>query len=84
MLRDSKLLVLPSRQRLCMERHCIRPTVGFNDGVIQQLRELSEQCEKEHQQLAILVIDEMNIKGKKECFENLTALISHVILIGFV
>ena len=63
MLRDSKLLVLPSRQRLSTEKNLIRPTTGLQKEVLQQLRDLSNNCPNQYETLALLVIDEMTIKG---------------------
>ncbi|XP_078495476.1 LOW QUALITY PROTEIN: uncharacterized protein LOC144750569 [Ciona intestinalis] len=64
LLRESKLLVLPSRQRLCKERNSFAPAVGFQQHNFDSFKQKSLECKFDHEKFALLVIDEMSIQGK--------------------
>ena len=59
-LRNSGILCLPSRRTLRDYRNAIRPQVGFNSGVINELREAVESF-KGHQKFVCVSFDEMKI-----------------------
>ena len=40
MLKDTKLLVLPSKQRLCLERNLFKSTPGITSSVLKKIRSI--------------------------------------------
>ena len=76
-LRDSNILVLPSKRTLLDYKNAIRPKVGFNPEVIEELKKTTENLTG-HQRYVTLAFDEMKIK------ENLVFDQHHDQLIGFV
>ena len=76
-LRNSNVLVLPSRRTLCDYKNAIRPTAGFNHEIIQELVELTEPL-KGSQRFVVLSFDEIKIQ------ENLVFDKHSCELIGYV
>ena len=66
-LRDSKVLVLPSRRTFRDYKNVIRPTVGFNPAIVEELTEIAKPL-KGHQRNIVLSIDEMKIQEDLEMF----------------
>ena len=64
MLKDTKLLVLPSKQRLCLERNLFKPTSGITSNVLKELRSIAGKNKALFQKNVLLVIDEMKITGR--------------------
>lgn len=61
-LRDSKVLVLPSRRTLRDYKNVIKPTVGFNSAIVEELTEIAKPFKKGHQQNIVISIDKMKIQ----------------------
>ena len=59
-LRKSKILVLPSQQTLKDYRNCIRPKAGFQEEVIEELKDLTNSY-FDVQRYIVLLFDEMKI-----------------------
>ena len=59
-LRKSKILVLPSQRTLKDYRNCIRPTRGFQEGVVEELKGLTDMY-FDVQRYVVLLFDEMKI-----------------------
>lgn len=59
-LRKSKILVLPSQRTLKDYRNCIRPKAGFQEEVIEELKDLTNNY-FDVQRYIVLVFDEMKI-----------------------
>ena len=76
-LRNSKVLTLPSRRTLRDYRNAIRPSVGFNPEVIDELKNMVSKF-KDHQRYIVLSFDEIKIR------ENLVFDKHTNELIGFV
>lgn len=76
-LRDSKVLTLPSRRTLRDYKNAIRPSVGFNPEVIQELKRTTANL-KGCQRFIVLSFDEVKIR------ENLVYDKHTNELIGFV
>ena len=62
-LRDSKVLTLPSRRTLRDYRNAIKPAVGFNKAVIEELSRTTCQLSGV-QQFVVLGFDEMKVQSK--------------------
>lgn len=76
-LRSSNIMTLPSQRTLRDYRNAIRPTVGFNPEVVQQLVERSREYTG-YQRFVIISFDEMKVQ------DNLVYDKSSGELIGFV
>lgn len=76
-LRDTNILVLPSKRTLMDYKNAIRPKVGFINEIIEELNKLAQPLTG-HQRYVTLAFDEMKIK------ENLVFDQHHDELIGFV
>ena len=76
-LRSSKILTLPSRRTLQDYKNAIKPSAGFNPGVINELKKLASQL-KDHQWYVCVSFDEMKIQ------ENLVFDKNTDELVGFV
>ena len=76
-IRNSGILILPSLRTLRDYRNCIRPTTGFNEHIIEELKRLTENNSDQHRYVALL-IDEMKI------LSNLVFDKSGSELIGFI
>ena len=63
MLKDTKLLVLPSKQRLCSERNLFKATLGITSNVLKEIRSIAGK-NKALFQKNVLAIDEMKITGR--------------------
>lgn len=59
-LRKSKILVLPSQRTLKDYRNCIRPKAGFQEEVIEELKDLTNSY-FDVQRYIVLLFDEMKI-----------------------
>ena len=59
-LRQSKILVLPSQRTLKDYRNCIRPKAGFQEEVIEELKDLTNSY-FDVQRYIVLLFDEMKI-----------------------
>eukprot|EP00111_Clytia_hemisphaerica_P013446 TCONS_00039477-protein len=60
-VRNSKVLILPSRRTLRDYKNAIRPEVGFDHGVVEDLAELTKNL-KGHQRNITLSFDEVKIQ----------------------
>ena len=60
-LRDSKVLVLPSRRTLRDYKNAIRPSTGFNPAVVEELIETTKSLEG-HQRNVVVSLDEIKIQ----------------------
>ena len=76
-LRDSKVLTLPSRRTLRDYKNAIRPCVGFNPGVIEELKKTTAKLEG-YQRYIVISFDEIKIR------ENLVFDKHYNELIGYV
>ena len=63
LLRETNILALPSRQTLDKEKHKDTPCVGFQHHAMDQLRVIIDGVDCTHKKMALLVIDEMKIRG---------------------
>lgn len=61
-LRNSKVLVLPSQRRLKDYRNAIRPQRGFNDEVVEELKNLTSTY-FDVQRYVVLLFDEMKVQA---------------------
>ena len=76
-LRDSKVLVLPSRRTLRDYKNAIRPTAGFNPEIIAELSKTTDKLQG-IQRFVVLSFDEIKIQ------ENLVYDKHSAELIGYV
>ena len=70
MLKDTKLLVLQSKQRLCLERNLFKPTPGITSNVLKEICSIAGKNKALFQKNVLLVIDEMKITGRKLTWED--------------
>ena len=63
LLRETNILALPSRQTLDKEKHKDTSCVGFQHHAMDQLRVIIDGVDCTHKKMALLVIDEMKIRG---------------------
>ena len=76
-LRDSKDLRLPSQRTLRDYRNAVKPSAGFNKGVIEELAEAARNL-KDHQRYVTVSFDEMKIKENLVFDKNTNELVGYV------
>ena len=63
MLKESRIIVLPSRQRLSMERNLFKPKSGIQSNTLSDMGAVACQTKILFERNVILIIDEMKITG---------------------
>jgi len=76
-LRQSKILVLPSQRTLRDYRNYIRPTRGFQDSVVEELKALTDSY-FDVQRYVVLLFDEMKVQANLVFEKNTGELIGFV------
>lgn len=76
-LRQSKILVLPSQRTLRDYRNYIRPTRGFQDSVVEELKALTDSY-FDVQRYVVLLFDEMKVQANLVFDKNTGELIGFV------
>ena len=73
-LRNSKVLVLPSQRRLRDYRNAIRPQAGFQEAVVEELKEQTNSY-FDVQRYVVLLFDEMRVMSNLVLDKNTGELI---------
>ena len=76
-IRQSKILVLPSQRTLRDYRKCIRPTRGFQDSVVEELKSLTDSY-FDTQRYVVLPFDEMKVQSNLVFDKHTGELIGYV------